>query len=157
VFVAFPIHIWSIVNMLYATPSLILSMSGPEILGSWAYNMVFTLFETMIILLFVLAIGILVSIRWSTTNYVTLSSILLTEIALMRLLFESLPEGFSQIGVLVAACFVVIAASVILVPNNPKWKVITRAIAARLEVLTGIYILIDIASVIIVIACIIWM
>ncbi len=151
VFVAFPIHVWSIVNMLRAVPSLILSMSASEIIGSWAYNMVFTLFETIIILLFVLIIGIALSIRVKTTTYVTLSSILLAEIPLMRLLFEILTDKFSPMGFLVAACLLILVLTVILVPKFPQWKGITHTIATRFAVLTFFYIFIDIIGVIIVI------
>lgn len=151
VFVAFPIHIWSIVNMLRAVPSLILSMSTSEIIGSWAYNMTFTLLETIIILMFVLAIGIALSIRLNTTTYVTLSSCILSEIAVMRLLFESLTDVFSPMGFLIAACLLILILTVMLVPKNPKWKDITYSIATRLAVLTYIYIFIDVVGVIIVI------
>lgn len=150
-FVAFPIHVWSIVNMLRAVPSLILSMSTSEIIGSWAYNMTFTLFETIVILLFVLAIGMAFSIRISTTTYVTLSSFLLTEIALMRLLFEALTGVFSYMDILIAACLIIFILTVILVPKNPKWKDITHSVATRFAVLTYIYIFIDVIGAIIVV------
>ena len=37
-FFAFPIHVWSIVYELREIPSLMLSMSGGEIVGSLAYG-----------------------------------------------------------------------------------------------------------------------
>jgi len=151
VFVAFPIHAWSIVNMLRAVPSLILSMSASEIIGSWAYNMTFTLLETIIILLFVLTIGIALSVRMSTATFVTLSSFLLTEIALMRLLFEALTDVFPLMGFLIVACGIILILTVMLVPKDPKWKDITHAVATRFAVLTYIYIFIDVVGVIIVI------
>ncbi len=137
--------------MLRAVPSLILSMSASEIIGSWSYNMTFTLLETIIILLFVLTIGIALSIRLTMTTYVTLSSFFLTEIALMRFLFEALTNVFAPMGLLIAACFVVLILTLLLVPKNPKWKDITHEVATRLAVLTYIYIFIDIVGVIIVI------
>ncbi|MEJ2606932.1 MAG: hypothetical protein P8Z41_09685 [Anaerolineales bacterium] len=151
VFVAFPIHVWSIVSMLHAVPSLVLSMTPNEILGSWAYNMTFTLLETTIVLLFVLVVGIALSIRVDTTTFITLSSFLLTEIALMRFLFVALVDVFSSVRILIPACLFILILTVIFVPKNRKWNDITHAIATRFAVLTYIYIFIDVVGVIIVI------
>ena len=126
-------------------------MTPNEILGSWAYNMTFTLLETTIVLLFVLVVGIALSIRVDTTTFITLSSFLLTEIALMRFLFVALVDVFSSVRILIPACLFILILTVIFVPKNRKWNDITHAIATRFAVLTYIYIFIDVVGVIIVI------
>jgi hypothetical protein len=150
VFSAFPIHLWTIINMLYDVPSLLLYMTGSEILASLSYNMFFALIETVIVLGVVLAIGMLMPLRWAQ-NFVPFSSIILTELAIMMMLFQILAyRSFPRILLFVVFLLLLILTA-LTIPKYPKLQDITQKVSNRLSLLTSLYILIDLFGMIIVI------
>lgn len=151
VFCAFPIHIWSIIFELQEVPSMLLYMNGADIVGSLAYNMTFTLVETALIYLPILIIGMVLKNQRIKDFYVTLCSILLCELVLIRILFELIQNRVFPALFLIGLCCLVILLTIIIVPNYPQLKTTTRMIASHLTVLTFIYIFIDWVGVIIVI------
>lgn len=151
VFCAFPIHVWSIIFELQEVPSMLLYMNGADIVGSLAYNMTFTLVETALIYLPILIIGMVLKNQRIKDFYVTLCSILLCELVLIRILFELIQNRVFPALLLIGLCCLVILLTIIIVPNYPQLKTTTRMIASHLTVLTFIYIFIDWVGVIIVI------
>jgi hypothetical protein len=151
VFCAFPIHVWSMILELQEIPSMLLQMSVNEIIGSLAYNMLFTLVESLIIYAIVLAIGLLLPRRWIHTIYVPIGSVVLTELSLFMMLFQWFDlQSYSRKYLLVLS-LPILLLSILVVPRIPKLNQITHSIANRLTVLTTVYILFDVAGMIIVV------
>jgi hypothetical protein len=82
VYCAFPIHLWTILNMLRDVPSWAFYMRYGELFSSIAYTMSFALIETLILFLPVVVLGMLLPKRWVRDKFVPLVSVLLLEASL---------------------------------------------------------------------------
>jgi len=149
---AFPIHVWSIIIMLRNVPSWILYMSGDDIVGSVAYHLMFTIFETLLIYLIILVIGLLIPKRWLPEPFLTTCAVLLIELSIMAIVFQHLVQQYSPLRWMFVACLMTLAISLIIVPRISKLQKITRLVAERLTILTFLYVFLDIIGVIVVIA-----
>lgn len=137
--------------MLHDVPDIMLYMTKAEIISSLAYNMSFTLFETIFIFLIMVIFGLCLPSRWTRANFVPVSAYILTELTLMIILFKVLGfRPYSRILLGLFWCLVLILTALV-VPRYPKLMKIARSIANHLIVLIAVYTLIDIVGVIIVI------
>ncbi len=149
---AFLIHIWAIINMFHDIPAMLLYMTRNEIIGSLAYNMLFALFETIIVFLIMVALGLILPSHWTRSNFFPVSCFLLIELTIMITLFKILGfRPYSRV-LLGGVCIVVLFLTALVVPKFSKMSEIARSISTRLTLLTAVYILIDLVGVIIVIA-----
>lgn len=132
-------------------PSWLLYMPSGEVIGSVAYTLSFALFETLVVLLIALLVGMIIPRRWVVDKYVPVVSTWLVTLAIMAIVFQHyiihhLPKrnlviGFSLILMLVTAITL----------RFPKVGEVWCWIAERLVVLTFIYIFFDVLGVLIVI------
>jgi hypothetical protein len=66
----FPIHVWSIVNILRTIPSWILSMDIWQLIGVIAYTQAFALLESVLVFLILLFIAIILPRKWFRDRFV---------------------------------------------------------------------------------------
>lgn len=130
---------------------MLLYFSVDEIIGSLAYNMMFTLVETILIYLLVLTIGIVLHKTRIRDYYVPLCSIIISEIVLIRLVFELLINRSYSGILLITLTVLLLFLTILIVPRYPKLEDLIHSIGSRLTVLTLLYILIDLVGVFIVI------
>jgi hypothetical protein len=152
VFCAFLIHVWAIINMFHDIPAMLLYMNSNEIIGSLSYNMLFALFETIIIFLVLVTLGLLLPSRWTRSNFFAVACFILIELTIMITTFEIL--GYRPYPrVLLSGIFILILIlTVLVVPRYPKMRVLARSISMRLSPLIAVYILIDLIGAVVVIA-----
>jgi hypothetical protein len=152
VFTAFLIHIWAMINMFHDIPAMLLYMNSNEIVGSLAYNMLFALFETIIVFLILVTLGLLLPSHWARSNFLAVSCCILVELTIMVTLFDILGyRPYSRV-LLGGICVITLILTALVVPKYPKMSTIARSISTRLSPLIAAYFLIDLAGVIIVVA-----
>ena len=66
----FPIHVWSIINILRTVPSWILSMDIWQLIGVIAYTQAFALLESIIVFLILLFLAIILPAKWLRDRFV---------------------------------------------------------------------------------------
>jgi len=72
----FPVHVWSIFNVLREVPAWILRLSSWEFIGIIAYTLAFALLESVIILLTLIFLGTILPARFLRDRFVAQSSML---------------------------------------------------------------------------------
>jgi len=148
---AFPIHLWAIIIMFRLVPSWLLFISKSDIIGSAAYHLMFTIFETALVFIILLMIGRLIPKKWTPEPFLTLSFVLLIELTIMAIVFQHLVQQYSSFRWMFVSCVIILALSIVVVPKITRLQALTRILAERLAVLTFLYVMIDAVGVIIVI------
>ena len=143
-----PIHLWSIIFTFFDVPSLILRASIWEIIGVFSYVLVFTLLESLIVLLILVIFGILLPNNLIGTRFVALSAtfVFITSIWLISLHSQGL---FINSWYLVPyiLCLIICFSIVFLYKEIEKS---INSIVNRLAPLSYIYVLFDLAGIIII-------
>jgi hypothetical protein len=149
---AFPIHIWTIVNTLRDVPTWILYLNGWEVAGAFAYTLSFALFETLILYIAILLLGMLVPERWRGDQFVPLASVYLLEFSIMAGILQFfLVEGSALRG-MILICAIILILTPFIVFKATKLKGFISVAAGRLSLLAYIYIFFDVVGLVIVIA-----
>jgi hypothetical protein len=133
-------------------PSWALYMRQWELISTVAYMLTFALFETLIILLPILIVGLILPKRWISKVYVPWVGVMLIEGALAAIAFQFSIMQHSPKRNLIILIAVVLGGSTLLLLRFPKIGEVLRSIAGRLAVLTFLYIFFDLVSLVIVIA-----
>ncbi len=152
VFCAFPIHIWTFANMFRDVPSWALYMRYWELISTVAYTLAFALFETLIILLPLIVLGMLIPRRWVSSRFIPWAGVMLVEGTIAAIAFQIAIMNHSPKKYLVIGIGLMFGISSILVIRHPKIGEILRSIAKRLVVLSFLYIFLDVVGLVIVIA-----
>lgn len=152
VYCAFPIHVWAIVNMLRDVPSWALYMRYWELISTVAYTLTFALFETLIVLIPLILLGMLIPRRWISSRFIPWVGVMLVEGTIAAIAFQITIMNHSPKRLLVITIALMLGISTILVIRFPKIGEILRSIAGRLVVLSFLYIFLDIVGLVIVIA-----
>jgi hypothetical protein len=149
---AFPIHIWTIVNTLRDVPTWILYLNGWEVAGAFAYTLSFALFETVVLYIAILLLGMLVPERWRGDQYVPLASVYLLELSVMAGILQFfLVEGSALRG-LILTCVIILFLTPFLIIKAKRLTGFVSAMAGRLSLLAYIYTFFDVVGLVIVIA-----
>jgi hypothetical protein len=150
VYGAFPIHVWTIVNMFIDIPSWLVYMTSWELISAIAYTLTFALIESLLVFIVVLMVGMSMPRRWSGDRFLTIASAVLVEGALFAiglhvLILNDLPKKYAVLG-FGFVVFLTILFS-LRIPNLVKS---VRLLSDRLSVLTSVYIFFDVLGCIIV-------
>ena len=116
-----------------------------------AYTLSFALFETLVVLLVVVLIGLIVPKRWIVDRYIPLASLWLVELAIMAILFQHHIIRHLPKRNLVIAFGLILALSSLVPIRFPKVGEVLRWIADRLVILSFIYIFFDVLGLLVVI------
>jgi hypothetical protein len=137
--------------MFRSVPSWLFYMNQSDLIGSIAYHLTFTIFETLLVFIIVLAIGSLIPRRWAPEPFITLSSVLIVELSIMAIIFQQLILEYASLRWMFVSCLIILAVSFIIIPKIHKLQQITRILGERFTILTFLYIFFDAIGVIIVI------
>lgn len=137
--------------MFRSVPSWLFYMSRSDIIGSVAYHLTFTLFETVFAYIILFVVGFLIPKRWTPEPFLTLSSVLVVEFTIMAIVFQYLILQYSSLRWMVVSCLIILAISVVVIPRISRLQDITRTLVKRLTILTFLYVFFDVVGVIIVI------
>jgi hypothetical protein len=132
-------------------PSWVLYLRTWEVVGMVAYTLSYALFETLIVFLIVVLVGLVVPKRWIVDRYIPLASLWLVELAIMAIVFQHhiiqhLPKRNLVIGV-----GLILALSSLIPLRFPKFGKLLGWIADRLVILSFIYIFFDVLGLLVVI------
>lgn len=151
VYTAFPIHVWTIVNMLKDVPSWALYMRYGELLSTVSYTLVFALFETIIILFPIVLVGLIVPVRWLRELFVPWAGLMLFEGAFAAIAVQEVIVTHGPIKKALAIVLIVMAVSTVIVIWSERLKRLIRFVAERLAVLSLLYIFVDLIGLVIVV------
>lgn len=151
ILLAFPIHVWTIVQDLRQVPSWTLHMSAWELTSTVAYTLTFALIETILVFLPFLIAGLLVPERWSD-RFTAVSGVLIGLMTYLAIFIQLM----ITIGLFVRFFLVISALLLILggwlATRFPIAAQVTTGLATRLSVLTALYLGLDLIGVVIVIS-----
>ena len=138
--------------MLQDVPAWVLYMPIVEILSTVAYVLSFALFETMIIFVPIVAIGLILPRRWSTAKYASLSSVLLLVATIVAVILQfSIRDGSPQ-RLLLIGILAIFGIAAIIAIRFPKIGDTLLAVAGRLTILTLLYVFFDVLGLLVIIA-----
>jgi hypothetical protein len=133
-------------------PSWALYMRQWELVSTIAYMLTFALFETLIILLPILVVGLLLPKQWISKIYVAWVGLMLVEGTLAAIAFQFTIMQHSPKRNLILLTVLMLGGSTLLLLRFPKIGEILRSLVGRLSVLTFLYIFFDLVGLVIVIA-----
>lgn len=116
-----------------------------------AYTLSFALFETLIVLLLVVLIGMIIPKRWVEDRYLPLTSVWLVELTIMAIVFQHHIVHHLPKRNLVIGYALILAVSTFVVLRFPKIGDVFRWVAERLVVLSFLYIFFDVLGLLVVI------
>lgn len=154
--IAFPIHVWAIVNILVIIPAWLLRLSLWELAGAIGYPLVFALLESGILWIGFVIVAWVLPGKWLANKFVALSSLLVWLLAVwaalvqfifghillwgtMQVIFGLLLIGFS------------LGFAYWLVQRFARLEDGIKRVTQRLVVLTFVYLLFDLLGVVVVI------
>ncbi|MCB9145884.1 MAG: hypothetical protein H6635_10965 [Anaerolineales bacterium] len=166
---AFPLHVWTLLLGFQDISWLAERTNFFDALSVISYGLVFALFESLLLLVVVLLLGLLISTKWGRSLRVGMLGMMVTCLSLISMisqLYYLMGWSFSEqviefltqtnhplwwvYGVSLAAIFVLFAPSVYILFSK-KLLSIWEAIADRLSLLMIMYLLFDLFAVCIVI------
>jgi hypothetical protein len=160
---AFPIYVWSILNMLHKVPAWVKAFSIWDVIGIIAYTQAFTLIETLIVFLGLVLLGAVLPAKFLRDKFVAKAGILILSSAIMIILahlnnyilpYIGAPRGvafFLYMGLLGATYLVSIVIFYYLIDRYKKFEDAVQVIGDRLAPLSFLYMVMGVSSIFIVI------
>ena len=74
--IAFPVHVWAIINILFVLPAWLLRLSIGELAGCISYPLLDALLESCVLWILFVGISFVLPRKWLADKFVALSSIL---------------------------------------------------------------------------------
>ncbi len=153
---SFTVHVWSVYNLLKEAPAWMLRMSAGELTATIAYVLAFTLFESVVVCLGIVLLGVLLPSRWLRSKLATLASVVLYLAILgsgVAYKLGARPETWAGKEFVFAGSLFVAAsaAAYLFVLRFPGLERKILAIVDRVSVLTLAYVFFDLIAVLVVI------
>jgi len=154
--IAFPVHVWAIINILDFLPAWLLRLSAWELAGVIGYALVEALLESGILWLVLVALGFVLPRKWLADKFVALSSILVWLLAAWVVLVQFIFGHILQWGpvqmvpglLVVALTFGLVYWLVQRYERLDGW---IKRLAQGLVVLTYLYMIFDLLGLVVVI------
>ena len=86
--IAFPVHVWAIINILVIFPAWLLRLSIWELAGAISYPLVFAFLESSILWLGLVVLNFVLPRKWLADKFVALSSVLVWLLAAWAVLVQ---------------------------------------------------------------------
>ena len=152
----FPIHIWSIINLLYELPAWMLRSDLWDVAGMVAYTLAFALFESMCVLLVLLLICFVLPRRFPRDRVLALGSMVVFVTSVWAIgihyrIVDSLAPAQAQAGWLLwlAVYLAVMGIAGLFIYRDSRLRRWIESFVERLAVLSFLYVLVDFICVII--------
>jgi hypothetical protein len=154
----FPVHIWALLNLFRKVPAYILRLSAQELVGVSAYTLAFALLESLILLIFLIALSATLPSKYFRDRFVAQGAILvllisswLIPVHYQRSILVALgvnPTQFLALIFLWVISFAILlsALSYLIRRSSAVESTIVKFVD-RLTVLAGLYLLLDVTSV----------
>jgi len=154
--IAFPVHVWAIINILDFLPAWLLRLSAWELAGVIGYALVEALLESCILWLVLVALGFVLPRKWLADKFVALSSILVWLLAAWVVLVQFIFGRILQWGPakMVPGLFLVVISFGLaywLVQRYERLEGWIKRLVQGLVVLTYLYMVFDLLGLVVVI------
>jgi hypothetical protein len=154
--IAFPVHVWAIINILAIFPAWLLRLSIWELAGAISYPLVVALLESSILWIGLVVLSNVLPRKWLAEKFVALSSVLVWLLAawavVIQFIFVTIlqwePQQMIPGLLLVAFSFCLVYWLVQRYERLEGW---IRRLAQGLAVLAYLYILFDLLGLVVVI------
>jgi hypothetical protein len=152
---AFIVHVWAILNLLDMLPAWMLRLTAYELAGASSYTLAFALLESLIVWAVLVALAVVLPGRWLRQDFLTQGGLLLLVTTLWAIVthysYELLVKNPLLLSVLAVAYLLTLLAFSWL-GRRYRWIESTlRAALSRIEVLSFVYIFIDVLGVFVII------
>jgi hypothetical protein len=154
--IAFPVHVWAIVNILFILPAWLLRLSIWELAGGISYPLVDALLESAVLWIGLLALSFVLPRKWLANKFVALSSVLVWLLcawaALVQFNFSLILQwGIEQMLPVLLGVVFSFGLVYWLVQRYGRLEGWIKMLTQKLAVLTYIYMIFDILGVVVVI------
>jgi hypothetical protein len=154
--IAFPVHVWAIINILYILPAWLLRFSIWELAGAIGYPLVDALLESSLLWIGLIVLGYILPRKWLADRFVALSSVLAWLLAAWAVLAHFIYKIIQQLGLeqvlpgllLVAFSFCIVYW---LVQRSGRLEHRIIKLTQGLEVLAYFYVIFDLLGLVVVI------
>lgn len=151
----FPVHVWAIVNIFFKVPAWIVQMNMWDVAGTAAYPLAFALLESVVVFIPVLILGLILPASLRGDKFLALITALVLLVSVwFAILHFSLGamQMWGSVELLLGSGAFLLSLVVVfvLVSRSEKLSAAITAFAKRLAVLSALYLLFDILSLIII-------
>jgi len=154
--IAFPIHVWAIINILAIFPAWLLRLTIWELAGAISYPLVDALLESCILWIGLVGLSCVLPKKWLADKFVALSSALVWLLAawaaLVQFIYKSILQ-WEPIQMLPGLLLVAISFGLVtwLVQRYGRLEGLIRRLTQGLAVLTYFYLIFDLLGLAVVI------
>jgi len=154
--IAFPIHVWAIINILAIFPAWLLRLTIWELAGAISYPLVDALLESSILWIGLVLLSYMLPKKWLADKFVALSSVLVWVLAAWAVLVQFIYGLILQWGpqqVLPGLLLVAISFGLVywLVKRHEKLESFIKRLTQGLAVLTYFYLIFDLLGLVVII------
>jgi hypothetical protein len=154
--IAFPVHVWAIINILYIFPAWLLRFSVWELAGAVSYPLVDTLLESCLLWIGLLILGFVLPKKWFADKFVALSAALVWLLAAWAVLVQFTYKSILELGLvqlILGLLLVIISFGLAywLVQHYGRLDGWIKRLAQGLVVLTYFYLVFDLLGLAVVI------
>ncbi len=146
----FLVHVWSIVNILVVLPSWALRLGLFELLGVTSYPLVFALLESILVWLFIILLSLVLPRKVLGNDFVTQAAIFIFFLAILSGLMHFSVELILNFRLytlgLILIIFIIASLLSYLAGRSMKYGIAIRNLLSRVNVLSGIYIFMDLVG-----------
>jgi hypothetical protein len=152
----FPVHIWSLINVMREIPAWILRLSISEMVGVIAYSQLYAFLDTLLIFIPILLLSVVLPAGLFRIKFVALGTAVafITSAWFIFLHLNNQVIEMRQTAVMAAwaiSYLVVLVGFYLLVHRNAKVETAIIRFVQRLSVLSLLYLMIDVVSVVVVV------
>ena len=147
------IHVWAVLNFLREVPALLLRMTYSELLAAGAYTLVFALLESVLLFLALVLLAVLLPASWLREGFAVRGVLVLCVLLAWLFLSPRLQNQPPWASVLLLAVLLVaLGLSYKLLRNQQGLAHTIRDLLERLSLLSGLYLALDLLSLLLVLA-----
>ncbi len=152
----FPIHVWSLINVTREVPAWILRLSISDMVGVIAYAQFYALIDTLVIFIPLLLLAVLLPTTLFRNKFVAkgtavifISSAWFIFLHLNGQIIEQ--RQIAVLGIWGVSYLLVLAAAILIIQKNQKLEMAIVSFVQRLSVLSVLYLIIDLLSLIVIV------
>ena len=146
----FLIHVWSIVNILVLLPSWALRLGLFELLGVTSYPLVFALLESILVWLLIILLSLVLPRKVLGKDFVTQAAIFIFFLAILSGLMHFSVELIFNFRLYTLVLLLIIFSIALILSylagRSMKYSSAIRNLLSRVNVLSGIYIFMDLVG-----------
>jgi len=152
----FPVHVWSLINVTREVPAWILRLSISEMVGVMAYAQLYALLDTLLIFVPLLLLAVLLPATLFRNKFVATGTAVIFISSAWFIFLHLNGQIIEQRQIAVLAIWgvsylLILAAAFIFIRKNQKLETAIVSFVQRLSVLSVLYLIIDLLSLVVIV------